>query len=98
MRKLPKKINICGHNYTLILDPCLARDHNTAGNSCMNGLYITLDYTVPESVQEEVLIHEILEQICNCMDIRLDHQTISTIANNFFQVLKYNNIQLEQEI
>lgn len=92
---IPDILKIGPHIYSVSFRENITRDRGALGESCLNGLWISIDNSCPESQQEETLIHEIIEQIDSQYDLKLNHQTISTISNAFYQVLKDNKLRFD---
>lgn len=87
---IPNQIKIGPHVYTIQFKEHLARDRSALGSSCNNGTWMEIDPSCPVSIQEETLIHEIIEQINSQHDLNLNHQTISTIANVLYLAIVDN--------
>jgi len=91
---IPDKVKIEGHTYTVNFAKVLLND-GVKGQSCNNGLWITIDPALPKQNQESTFLHELGEQICDLNDITLEHQTLTTIFRVLYQVLKDNKITFE---
>lgn len=88
---IPEKINICGREVDI--DRCYYSDIATSG--CYNNWtskikLATKDVDGSRDLLEETLLHEILEAINIMNDLQLDHTTLSTISQAYYQVLKCN--------
>jgi hypothetical protein len=89
--KIPKKLKIGGHTVEVIIT-----DKESKSGTCYGFKnYITIHAEAVESIQEVSLIHEILEYITGGNDIELSHQSLSTISEGLYQVLKDNNLLKE---
>lgn len=55
-------------------------------------LQIFLDIDSPKSKQAEALLHEIFEVLSDHLDLKLDHQTLSTLSETLFAVIRTNDI------
>lgn len=92
--KIPKQLKVGGHKYKIVLrNDRLKNDGTTeAGgySSFFNKIWI--DISAPQDIQEETLFHEILEAINIKNDLELNHNQISTISEDFYQVLKDNKL------
>jgi hypothetical protein len=83
-------IKIFGHNYRYIHERNLARDRGAQGQSCGNSCEIIYDKSLPETSQEEALIHEIIEQINYNLELSLEHPKITCLGTSIHQVIKDN--------
>lgn len=90
--KIPDKINICGQIISVVIDDKLLSHHSDIGQYHKIRNEITIDSNINQDTKESVFIHEIVEAICFMNDIELEHQTISTISNQLYQVLSDNNL------
>lgn len=89
--EIPKKLKIGGRIYEVILKS--EKDGNTNQGSVSNWfLKIWIEESQPKDGQEETLLHEIIEVIKANNNLEMSHQTIATLSNNLFQVLKDNNL------
>lgn len=89
--KIPKKIKIGGRTYEVVLKS--EKDGNTHQGSASSWfLKIWIEKEQPQEAIEETLIHEIVELIKANNNLEMSHQTVSTLANGFYQVLKDNNL------
>lgn len=85
-----KKIKIGGHQYELI-----AKDGTTATEGSIGACYITalkisIDTAVPQSLQNEVLMHEIIEAINHNHELELEHDQITSLSTALHQVFVDN--------
>lgn len=93
--KIPKKLKIAGKTYTVHFK----LDHQT-GNSQRANVYfwqqkIWIDKNQHQEGKEESLLHEILEIIKEENNLKdISHQSLSTLSQNFYQVLKDNKLTL----
>ena len=93
--KIPKKIKICGLDYTIELSDKLVEDDNASGQHIPTKLKIKLhvgNYH-PQKI-EQTFWHEILHAINTnyCGQKELTEEQVDTFANGFYQVLKDNNL------
>jgi hypothetical protein len=88
--KSVKRIKIAGHWYKVQYKDNLARDNDAAGRSNANKLTIDLDPTGATSHKQEILIHEIVEQLNYRFELGMPHGTISSISAGLYQVLTDN--------
>ena len=91
--KIPKTIKIGGFNYQVILKDRYKEDGSTdLGTHSVHQLKIWIDREMVQQQQEETLLHEIIEAINDHNDLKLEHNQISGISNNIYQVLKDNQL------
>jgi hypothetical protein len=96
--KIPKKLKIGGHIYTVKHRDRFREDGVEKTGSCLS-VHTTLwiDNNPSKSQQESTLIHEILEALNNENELNLTHQQISTLECGLYQVLKDNRLLNEKE-
>jgi hypothetical protein len=89
---IPSQIKIGGVLYSIVIES-RSMDHgiHDAGACYPANAKIWLESSLDKQVAEQTLVHEILEAIDSHNDLGLSHQTISTIADNLYQILKNNN-------
>lgn len=87
---IPTKLKIGGYNYDVELIDNLARDRSASGQSCMNDQWIHIDSTICQEQKESTFIHEILEQINNVNELRLEHWQICVLESTLYQIIKDN--------
>lgn len=92
---LPDTVKILGHDYSVTSDTGQTRDYQVCGSSCMNGLWIKLDKTLPKSQYESTFLHEVIEQILSLNGIKINHEYICALEVGLYQVLKDNKIVFE---
>ena len=91
--KIPTKLKIGGHLCDIIYDDTYKEHGDThAGTTIPAYTKIFISTIASKSVQEETLIHEIIEFINNGNDLQLSHQSISTLGECLYQVLKDNKL------
>lgn len=91
--KIPNKIRIGGHIYTIKkVKPNLDQEELADGFKCgetdVGKNIIRLDMTMKESQIEETFIHEILHAINN----ELRHDLLHNLAHSLHQVLRDNKL------
>lgn len=92
MKKIPNKINILGRQFTVSVRN---RDHDGTGELA-SARYATQEIWIEEDshiqVQEEGLIHEILEMLNIMCELNIDHDKISILGVTLYQVLSENKL------
>lgn len=93
-------IKILGHEYTIERSPMGLIGNPGECNYFYNLIRIAND--MPETTQTEVLLHEIIEAICNRCEVEVEHRVITIISEGLHQVLRENKLkffedELEQE-
>lgn len=95
---IPHSLKIGGYTYEVIVEKRKANHGDcNFGTASTPELKIWIEADCATEQQEETLIHEILEVIGLNHDLNISHQTISTIADNLYQVLKDNDIDMRKE-
>jgi len=91
---IPKKLKIGGHNFEVILKDRFKEDGDSKSGACSAYLSkIWIDSTAPANVQEETVLHEIIEAIKLQNDWELDHSVVCGLSEGLYQVLKDNNLR-----
>lgn len=95
--KIPNKIKILGQEIPVELTH--PRQIGVKGDydELYNLIRIRHGKGIPESQQEDTLLHEILEAIKDLTCISIDHATLSVIATVLYQVLRDNNLDFRKE-
>ena len=92
--KIPDKLKIGGHWFEVIKAYDRLKLHGSDDEGASTNFYsrIWIDTSMSKSEQEETLIHEIIEMINTMHDMKLNHQTISTLGEAIYQILIDNRI------
>lgn len=88
-------IKILGHDYTI---ERMSSSFLEGPGECVyfNNL-IRIAEDCPASTQNEVLLHEIIEAICNRCEVHIEHQAITTISEGLHQVLRDNKLKFYED-
>jgi hypothetical protein len=93
--KIPKTLKIGATVYEVVRQSSDANGEKHLGY-CNTGLAkIWIDSTAKQQVQESSLIHEILEAAKGGYCLELEHQTLGTLAEVLYQVLRDNGMLRE---
>jgi hypothetical protein len=84
--KLPKHINLGGHEIRIEPQPGLAK-LGECGHFEMGSLIIRIDTDMPETLVQETLLHEIVEAINALYELELAHRTIQILGTALHQAL-----------
>lgn len=87
-----KSINILGHKYEVKTEEHLGRDRSAHGMSCGNGCWIVIDPSIPPTMQDSTLVHEIVEQLDFLLELKLEHHQITALCSGLYQVLHDNKL------
>lgn len=87
-----KKIKILGHDYEVRHEKDLSRDRGSNGECRCNATHIAIDPSLPRSMQEKVLVHEVVEALNYHLELRLEHPQISAISEGIYSVLSRNGM------
>lgn len=90
--KIPRKVKVFAHTYSIKIDPLLSIESGTTGRCCSNTLKIELDPNVPESNQADTFLHEIMEALKYQLQLDLEHAALSQIATGVLTVIRDNNL------
>lgn len=96
--KIPDTLKIGGQIYTIIKsDRC--NDNGIAQIGTHDGtrlkIWIDTCSEIPQTMQESILIHEILESINYLNELDLSHTQLEVLEHNLYQVLKDNMLLRE---
>jgi len=92
MLKIPDKIKIGGFNVEVKFKENLVVDRQHGGEYSPRELAIYLDPAL-EKRHSEILLHEIIECICDAYDLEMDHHYIMVLGRALCQVLKDNDLR-----
>jgi hypothetical protein len=90
---IPKEIKIGGHIIEIKIVPM--KDFgtaNTGGDYQSQYNLIRIGQENSESMQAEILLHEIIEYLAGMLELELEHRQVSALTYNLFQVLRDNEL------
>ena len=87
-----KKIKILGFEYDIIQDK-LADKSNAAGSVNTLEQKIWIDINQHEEKKQSSLVHEVLEELNEILNIRLKHPQIELLEAGLFSVMKENKLK-----
>lgn len=96
--KIPKTLKIGGRTYQIIIRNRSKDDGVNAvasANSFFQKIFIDSDFL--QEGKESALIHEIMESINGHNDLRMEHQSLQTLSEQLYQVLKDNKLLKEDK-
>ena len=91
--KIPNQLTVGGQKYDVIITDRFKKDGNPSIGSCQpahNKIWIEKD--IPKTQKETTLLHEIIEIVNTNNDLQLNHQQISTLETQLYQILKENKL------
>lgn len=95
MNKIPDKINILGKQFTISVRN---REHDGI-DKLASSRYSTQEIWIEKEchiqMQEECLIHEILEMLDIMCELNMEHDKISVLGTTLYQVLTENKLSFE---
>ena len=97
---IPNKIKIGAHEYQVIRDDDGADEDARFGHCMPRRLRIYVDPRVPQSQQEETLIHEVLHAVCDQVRAFSKQETgrdeeervVQSLGHGIYQFLKDNDL------
>ena len=91
--KIPKRIVVNGHEFTVSLIVGDTR-FASAGDVCnwTKTIRINTADEAAESTQAEALLHELIEIIDHDNELKLSHNTICTLGEQLFGIIRNNNL------
>lgn len=92
--KIPHKILVGGHEFDVEMVGELL-DNSGICNTWKQ--YIAINsYNTKEDKQSETFLHEILEAIKSIYNVNIDHQSLTTISEALFGVIRQNNLDFRK--
>ena len=95
--EIPNNIKILGKSITV--RKAHPMDIDASGEWDNEWLNISIqsidDPKYPESKMAEAFMHEIFEALNDFCDLKLPHQTLATLSEGMFQVIRSNNLKFE---
>ena len=88
---IPDKLKIGGFDVKVEIKENIAIDRQHGGEYSPRELTMYLDPAL-EKRHEEILLHEIIEALCDAYDLDIDHHHMTALGRGLYQVLKDNNI------
>ena len=95
--KIPNYILASGHKVNIRRHSNQDNEKPGFYNSWFSTINITNDNELPESGEAEILMHEIIEMTNAEYDMKLPHQTISTLSQQLFAVIRNNKLDFTNE-
>lgn len=89
---IPNKIKIGGFDVEVKLKEDLVVDRHHGGEYSPRELCIYLDPSLKKR-HEEILLHEIIEALCDAYCLEIEHSCILALGRGLYQVLKDNDIR-----
>ena len=85
------KIKLFGHVYAIEYDKNW-HDESACAKLEANKLLIRIDATMPESRQEEALLHEVFEAMNYHLELALDHNKLCGMSEVLYGIIKENGL------
>jgi len=93
--KIPEKVKVLGHEYSVILiDQSQVGEF---GSTDVNTLTIRLSKNKAQGQIDSTLLHEIIEALNHDLELRLEHNQISSLEASLYQVLKDNKLHFDEQ-
>lgn len=92
--RIPEKIKILGHDYAVVMVDLNETD--TYGNMNPSTNVIRLNKNKAQSQIDSTLLHEILEALNQGLELRLEHNQISSLEAGIYQVFKDNKLHFDE--
>ena len=90
--KLPKKVNILGHIYTVIFNTDRQRQEDDVASCNFRSQVICIDGDLCDEAKEAAFIHEIIEAVNYHNEYGFAHQIITGLETAIYQVIKDNKL------
>jgi hypothetical protein len=83
-------VKILGHEYKVEYTPNLTDRADAAGICDTEKLEMSIDANIPDTRQQEAVLHEVIEAINYHAELKLRHQAITLLSECLYQVFKDN--------
>ena len=93
---IPNKLKIGGFDIEVKFKEDIVIDRQHGGEYSPRELTIYLDPALKKR-HGEILLHEIIEALCDAYDLDIDHHHILALGRGLYQVLKDNDISFRRE-
>lgn len=93
MKEIPDEINIIGRKFDIMKENRDIHGIDQLASARYATQKIWIDNQTHIQVQEESLLHEILEMFDKMFELDMSHDKLSTISTALYQVLSENNLQ-----
>ena len=91
MRKIPNFINVLGRRHNITQLPW--DQHEALGSYCSQTGEIVITSESDQDRIEEAFMHEIIEAINDHCDLKMKHQTISTLSAVLYHTIVENQLE-----
>ena len=92
--KVPKEIKIATHVYRVRYDPHMRHDEACYGQVNHREQTIDIETSIPLSVRNQTLIHEIVHIVDKVYVCRMDEDDLERLSNGMAELL-FNNLGIE---
>ena len=93
--RIPSKIKVGAHTYSIELDPYLIGDRNRYGEVCHRTERITIGSSEPVALRNQTLLHEVLHIGETFYRINISDDDIDRIAETILQFLDSMGIEFD---
>lgn len=83
-------IKILDVDFKIIRETSGAWSERGMGRASLKKGEISIDQTMPKSVQDSTLIHEVVHMIANILDIDMNEQDVSNISAGVYSFMRNN--------
>lgn len=91
---IPNTIKVLGHDYHVVIIDSSETDPYGSMNPSTNT--IRLNKNKVQSQIDSTLLHEIIEALNHDLELRLEHNQISSLEAGLYQVLKDNKLHFDE--
>ena len=92
--KIPNTIKIATHSYKVVFDANLRHDEASYGQVNHREQIIRLEASIPPSLRDQTLIHEIVHIVDRVYVCRMDEDDLERLSNGIAELL-FNNLGVE---
>jgi len=97
--KIPERLDILGYEYQVLNEVTHNDSHygHAKHKDAKIILYSSPDYTMPEQIEAETLLHEIIHSIDTALCLDLDENTVTRLSKGLFAVIRQNNLDFRKD-
>ena len=88
--KVPKKIKIASHTYTIRQNSFKTAEHGTVGTATHMRQKIYIDENLPLSAKNQTLLHEVMHLVDRFWVVKLEESDIDRIAEEMNFIKNHN--------
>lgn len=92
--KIPPKIKISTHTYSVVFDPHLRHDDGCYGVANHRKQTVNIESSIPPTLRDQTFLHEVVHIIDKVFVCRMNEDDLERMSNGFADLL-FNNLGIE---